>query len=113
MKYLCSPYSHSQPQVMQVRYELALEAVASLTSAGLCIYSPIVHYHNVYLTDDRIQPDFEFFREINFDMLRHADELLVLKIQGWAESKGVTAERAHAATLGIPERFLEREEWLK
>ena len=23
------------------------------------------------------------------------------------------AERAHAATLGIPERFLEREEWLK
>lgn len=113
MKYLASPYSHPQSMIQQVRYELALEALTNLTRAGLCIYSPIVHYHNVYLSDNiTIRPDFEFFRKINFEMLGYADEILVLKIQGWGESKGVTGERAEAARLGIPERFLEREEWL-
>lgn len=98
--------------VQDVRYELALEALTYYTKQGLVVYSPTVHYHHVYLSDtDGIKPDFEFFRKINFEMLGHADELYVLKLQGWLESKGVGAEIEEADRLGIRTTFVEPFAW--
>jgi hypothetical protein len=40
-------------------------------------------------------------------MLQRCDELAVLKLPGWRESTGVTAEIAIAREFGLPVRFIE------
>lgn len=100
MIYLASPYSHPDPLIMKTRFLLAEEVTACYTRRGVHVYSPIVHYHEM-AAKYKFPSDFEFWRKLNFDMLRRADELWVLEIPGWKESKGVTAEIAMWNELGM------------
>jgi hypothetical protein len=65
------------------------------------VYSPIVHYHEMALKFS-LQTDFEYWRGVNFDMLRRADGLYVLGIEGVETSKGVQAEIKFAIQCGLP-----------
>jgi hypothetical protein len=85
--YLASPHSHTEPLVRQMRYELALKALRILLNNGLHVFSPIVHSHDLNLSND-----FAFCQEIDFHFLHRCDELWVLLIDGTWESIGVKAE---------------------
>lgn len=93
MIYLASPYSHPEPLVMKTRFLLAEQTTALYTKKGAHVYSPIVHYHEM-AAKYKFPTDFEFWKKINMDMLRRAEEMWVLDIPGWMESVGVQAEIA-------------------
>ena len=40
--------------------------------------------------------------KMDLPILTHADEMHILCIDGWKESKGIAREIAHADRLGIP-----------
>lgn len=101
MIYLASPYSHLDPLIMKTRFLLAEQTAAILTAKRIHVYSPIVHYHEM-AAKFSLQTDFEFWKQINFDMIRRADTIYVLTIEGWKESKGVTGEVAFARTFQLP-----------
>jgi hypothetical protein len=46
--------------------------------------------------------DFDFWQEYNFALLAKASHLWILALDGWDQSKGVTAELDLAARLSIP-----------
>lgn len=112
MIYLASPYSDKSTFVMERRYTQALAVVAEMSKAGLVVYSPIVHFHEVARRFS-LPADFQFWKQVNFGMLDRALELWILKQPGWDNSIGITAEDSYARSLGIPIKRVELDEWLK
>lgn len=98
--YLASPYSHESKPVMHARYELARAATAWMLRMRLWAYSPIVHCHDIACSH-ALPRDFAFWRDYNFAMLRSANEMFVLAIDGWKRSKGVNGEIAFALAKGL------------
>lgn len=108
MIYLASPYSHPDPLIMKTRFLLAEQVTAHLIQQGLFVYSPIVHCHAM---SERyaLPTTFDFWKAYNFDILRHARELVVLHIEGWKESKGVQGEIAFAQQFTLPIMYVNKE----
>jgi len=100
MIYLASPYSHEDPAVREKRYHAAMEATARLINNGIHIISPIVHGHAM-AEKHNMKGDFQFWNEYCIDMMLMCESILVLKLPGWQNSIGVTAEIKEARKHGI------------
>jgi hypothetical protein len=105
MLYLASPYTHGDPRVREARFDAACRATAALVRAGHVVFSPVVHSHP--LVRFGLPTDWEYWERCDREYLRHATELVVLKLDGWRESVGVQAEIDLALDMGLPTRFLE------
>ena len=101
MIYLASPYSHTALDIMHARYLAAARATAHWIGEGHIIYSPIVHCHDIAVRF-RMPRDFEFWQAYNEGMLVKANQMWVLKLDGWELSKGVGHELQFANNLRIP-----------
>lgn len=101
MIYLASPYSHNNPAVMQARFRWAEKYTALLLQQGQVIFSPIVHCHEIARTYE-LPTDFSFWEHYCIGMLKRAEELRVLQLDGWQHSRGVAAEIAFAMHNEIP-----------
>ncbi|MFO0916615.1 MAG: DUF1937 family protein [Pirellulales bacterium] len=100
MIYLASPYSHDSPAVRQQRYEDACQAVVQLLHAGHAAFSPIVHSHP--LVSYSLPTDWAFWQRVDQEHLRRCDQIIVVMLDGWEESRGVAAEIDIARELGLP-----------
>ena len=117
MFYLASPYWHIDPEIREWRYKAVTQAASYLIhDRRACIYSPITH--NVPISK-LIEEKFncksgsgeelghEFWVHImDFPILRKCDGLLVLRLQGWEVSRGVSEEILVAETIKIPIEYL-------
>lgn len=96
--YLASPYSHSDPAVMEERYQKTIAAAAHLMKTGMVVFAPIVHSHEIgkrlgKQAGGAIDPNtHEFWMHQDLPILKRCDQLIVLTLEGWRESKGVTEE---------------------
>lgn len=95
MKYLATPYSHDNPNIMQLRFEQAEAITAHLMQQGHAVYSPIVHGHEM-AKKFNMPTHFGFWQRYCLTMLDAASELWVVKMPGWDTSNGVQAEIEHA-----------------
>ena len=109
--YIASPYTHSNPEVVEENYRKVAEFTARHTAAGYIILSPIVYGHNLAKHAD-MRTDWVFWQDFCFTFLSKCDELWVLKISGWNKSSGVAEEIEFAIQKGIPVRyFLMPDNW--
>ncbi len=99
--YLASPYTHSDPAVMEARFIAACRAAGRLMAEGHQVFSPIAHTHPIAVQCE-LPRDWGFWKKYDETMIAHAHKLVVLVIDGWRESKGVAAEIAIAIGMGIP-----------
>lgn len=104
--YLASPYNHESEDVRRERYEANVRALAELLHAGTVAFSPIVHHHPVVCLRD-LGRGWDFWRKVDVEYLRRCDSLIILTLDGWRESVGVTAEIEIAQSLGLPIRYME------
>jgi hypothetical protein len=100
MIYVASPYSHDSDVIMEQRFLEAEKFVARALFLGLHVYSPIVHCHQLACKYD-MPKNAKFWENYNHDLLERSDAVVVLRLDGWDESKGVGAEMAHARDKGI------------
>ena len=107
--YLASPYTDPDIAVMEQRYLAAMKATHWCLTHSIQVFSPIVHCHEMAIK--YIMPrDFDFWREYDQAMIAPCSGLLILDIEGWTSSKGVTSEINLAIRLGksishlIPEK---------
>jgi hypothetical protein len=103
--YLASPYSHPDPAVRQQRFETVCFVAANLMREGHHIYSPIAHTHPIALKGD-LPLGFDYWEAYDRKMLASCTDLWVVMMDGWRESKGVKAEIAIAAELGLPVKYI-------
>ena len=79
--YLASPYSDASPNVMSARFVLAC----------------------------KVAGDWRFWANSCREIIGLASKLIVVRIPGWDESQGVTAEIAIALELGKPVEYMDLE----
>lgn len=101
--YLASPYGDDDPAVMQKRFEQTCQAAAHLMRQGLRILSPIAHSHPI--AQYGLPKGWEYWGRVDLDLLSRCDGLIVLTLDGWAESRGVSAEMHYAAMHGYHIRY--------
>ncbi len=104
--YLASPYSHATPEMREWRYVQVCKAAAYLMRQGKVVFSPIAHSHPIEKIGLQTVESGAFWKRQDIPVLRHASELTVLTLDGWAESAGIAWEIETAEALMIPVTFL-------
>lgn len=105
--YLSSPYSHHDAEVREARFVAACRAAAKLIQEGLVIYSPIAHSHPIEVHGMKQIESSAFWKRQDVPMLRHASELLVLRLPGWEDSAGIKWEVEMANDLYLPVSYMD------
>lgn len=97
--YLASPYSHTNPDVRQHRYEKILEYSVAFTKKGEVVFSPIVHSHPMS-TQHGLSGNYSFWRNIDETFIKNSDYVRVMMMPGWDESQGIKEEIKYAVSIG-------------
>jgi hypothetical protein len=97
--YLALPYSGQEEKAFMNANRVA----GIMMESGHTVFSPISHSHSIGVR----AKDWDFWRKQDLDWLIMCDELVVLKNEGWDESRGVMEEIAFAESHKIPIRYLE------
>jgi hypothetical protein len=113
--YLATPYSHPDPEVREQRFVMACEIAGWMMSWGLYVFSPIAHTHPISCRCD-LPKGFDFWEGYDSIILSKCNALIVVKSDGWQESKGVSKEIDLATDFGIPVSFCpypNYQDWIK
>ena len=102
--YLASPYSGTKAQEIE-RYRWACQMAAAIIKDGHCVFSPIAHSHGIAVHGG-LSGDHGAWMRQNQEWMDWADELWVLTLDGWKESKGVAWEIERAESINKPVRYM-------
>ena len=105
MIYLAGPYSHDDQEIREQRFEALTKKAAQLMMDGEIVFSPITHGHTIAERHE-LPLEFVWWSHQCLGMLSVAERLIVLRLDGYAESIGVNAEIRHAEALGIKIEYL-------
>lgn len=106
MIYLASPYSDSNHEVMESRFEAVCLKAGELMNQGLVVYSPIVHCHPIAVRIG-LPRTWEYWKNFDYEMLKGAKRFVILRLPGWENSKGIQGEREIAESLGLKVEFID------
>lgn len=104
LTYLACPYNDPDPKVREERFHAVNREAARLMQLGEFIYSPISHNHPIAEAHG-LPKGWDFWEPYDTAFLESCRLLIVLKLPGWENSKGVKAEMEIAQKLGIPIEF--------
>ena len=109
--YVASPYSNPDRAVEEERNTAVARAMGYLMNAyrELSFFSPICHTHPIAALC-KLPGHWEYWQRYDEAMLSRCDEIWVLCLDGWKESKGVAAELKVSKEIGLPLWFLTLEE---
>lgn len=109
MIYLASPYSHEDPSIEAYRFDAVCRTAARLIVAGVVVVSPIAHSHPIYVREPATGATFEQWQELDETLLLASEEMWILGLPGWEQSRGVNSEARFAARNGIPVKVIDTE----
>lgn len=104
--YLACPYTHPDPDVMEKRFRIANRAAHKLMNIGLFVFSPISHTHPI-AKEGNLPREWDYWKGYDTTMIARCQKMIVVKAEGWEDSKGVRAEIAIAEQLGIYVEYME------
>ncbi len=105
--YLATPYNHTEREVVTTRYLMVNKVAAKLMSEGKYIFSPISHNHSIIRESNNLPRGWEYWQGYDKCMLSMCNKIIVLKLPGWQESSGVSAEIKIAKEFEIPIEYLD------
>jgi nucleoside 2-deoxyribosyltransferase len=107
--YLACPYSSPFRAIREERYRQANRAAARLIDAGHVVFSPISMSHPI--EDHMVGPRRPTDWWIDYDLafMRVCDELIVLRLPGWGQSRGVAREIAWFERERLPIGWMDPE----
>lgn len=111
--YLSIPYSHPHRITLEQRVLYAdFIAAEFLKHDGINVISPITHSHRLvpYLGTSKKYTSWNFWKDVDMDLLDRCDCMVVCQIKGWKESVGVTAEIQYCVDNNIPVFYLNFDE---
>lgn len=75
-------------------------------ASGLVVFCPIAHTHPIAVRCE-LPRGWDYWKRFDHEFIAASSKVIVAMMDGWRESRGVTAEIAIAAELGIPVEYLE------
>ena len=105
--YLASPFAHTSAAVREARLEAVRYVCGKMIDQGRIVLSPLV-YAGELAQRGYHAPQGWYAWDLQF--LARADELVVLQLPDWEQSKGVLVEIAAAQARNIPIRLMSLED---
>jgi hypothetical protein len=104
--YLAIPYSHPSEEVRNYRVRLVSDIAGKLMNEGKVVFSPISHGH-IIAEIHKLPTDWEFWEKSCKVFVSRSTKVVVVMVDGWETSKGVSEEVRIANELGIPVEYYE------
>jgi hypothetical protein len=89
--YLATPYSR-YPHGLEAAFRGASRAAAKFVAAGVPVFSPIAHSHPIAKEGMLDLLDLSMWLEADAPFMAAAIGLIVVKMDGWEDSKGIAHE---------------------
>lgn len=105
--YIASPYSHSDSSIMAKRFREITKIAAKLFIRYDCVFLLPITQGHLLSKIGNIESDFKRWKAQSLGMLAACQEIWVIKMDGWKQSKGVNAEIRFARKFGIPIKYLD------
>jgi len=108
--YLAAPYWDPDPEIRLARIKAAGRTAWQFTNAGVGVVSPLSHSAGIRSQlRDGWEVSEEYWRDLGLELVRRCDEMWVLMLPGWRESKGLAGEFETAKIKGIPVYYIKPE----
>ncbi len=105
--YISNPYNGTEEQKAE-RARIAAQVCGKLLKMGIHAWSPIVHNHAMMKSSEfALEERRSLILDFDFSLLRSAQGMLALTIDGWEQSYGVKAEIELCEKLSIPVKYLD------
>lgn len=104
--YLACPYSHPDPSERERRVAIVNKKAAELMEQGNLVFSPLSHsvpiseYCKVHSTNH------DFWIQQDLWILEVCNEMNILCLDGWQQSRGIEIEKTLAVKLNIPIKLI-------
>lgn len=105
MIYIISPFWHDIEIIREQRRNIAIRYTDALIKRGVNVFCPLKYSQN-NITKSTTEEG--YWLSFDIEIMRCADEVHVLKIDGWKESKGVEIEIKEAGRLKIPIKYISK-----
>jgi hypothetical protein len=99
--YLASPYSSPDVTVQERRFVDACRYAGQIMACGVHVFSPIVHCHPIASLTS-LPTDWSFWHEYDRLILEACTGVIVLCLDGWEKSVGISEELRLAGEFGLP-----------
>lgn len=106
--YLACPYTHPAMATRVERFEASARAAADLIQRGMFVYSPITMTHpiDIVMVEEGETMGTDYWCDFDEAFMRLCDEMIVLTIPGWRESRGIAREAKFFSDAGKPVRYM-------
>lgn len=98
MIYLASPYTDKNPEIQEYRFQAVCYAARRLLTKGIKIFSPVAHSHPI--SRYGLPGNWEFWEGWDKEFIDACQEIWVLCLDGYKESKGIKGEVEYAKATG-------------
>ncbi len=112
VEYLALPYTHEDGYIENCRAEISDCIAAYLTSQGRVVFAPISAWHHI-AKKYKLPGNFEYWAILDEEFIKRCDKLLVIKLNGWKESKGLKLELKLANKYGKPIEYIDPTPFIK
>jgi hypothetical protein len=105
--YVGGPYTHADHNVRRERFEALTAVAAEIVKQGHIVYSPITHTHpiDLHFVRDDVHLSSDFWCDFDETFMSVCTEMVIVPLEGWEKSSGVTRERAYFEARGLPVSF--------
>lgn len=110
--YLASPYTDTEPRVMNQRHRDVCKVAGEMMRAGKIIFCPVSHFHEIGRIC-KMQVDWSVWRKQCLHWVGLCDEFGILQLPGFSSSVGMCAENQFAMDLGKPIHYVDATPWLE
>lgn len=98
--YLGAPYTHDDPEVIELRIELFCRVDAELAHMGIATCSPLAKHF--ILKFKNLPGTWEYWSSLGELYMQASKAFLIIEMEGWDKSKGVIDEVKLATKFGVP-----------
>jgi hypothetical protein len=98
--YVATPYTN-YADGLEAAYRDAVRNTTDLVVTGIGVFSPIVHLHPIGEAG-QLGNDPQFWNEINLRYMARCDGLVIVRMPGYRESRGVKFEHSWFRDQGKP-----------
>lgn len=110
MIYVSSPFTHSDAEIQNDRVHKTGKFVASLLQNDTTAISPVLYGLAILPHMSSDDTTWAAWSRMCEDILKKCDSMIVLGMDGWDKSRGVTEEIELAKSFGIPIAYVPLDE---